>query len=94
MFIEQDCKSGHGHVATFVAGDDYSCGEVANIGRHCGFMPLGPGPTCEAVFTTQTTINKLMFYVLNPKVQPKMDEEMKKQIDTEIEQADKESGYR
>jgi hypothetical protein len=42
----------HGHVGSFSVGENVSKGEVANIGAHNGFLPVGPGP--GAVFSHQT----------------------------------------
>lgn len=65
--------NGHGHIAPFTAGTDNDPGTIANIGRHNGIMPIGPGPSGEAVFQSQSAINKLNFYTLSPAVTPKID---------------------
>jgi hypothetical protein len=63
----------HGHVGTFTAGTDNEPGTIANVGRFNGIMPIGPGPRGEAVFPSQSSINKLDFYKLSPAVTPKID---------------------
>ena len=65
--------NGHGHVGTFTAGTDNEPGTIANVGRFNGIMSIGPGPRGEAVFPSQSSINKLDFYKLSPTVTPKID---------------------
>ncbi|HMI63654.1 MAG TPA: hypothetical protein VK518_22210 [Puia sp.] len=59
----------HGHVGAFSVGENVAKGEVANIGSNNGFLPTGPGK--GAVFSHQTTLDKVNFYTLSPGVTPK-----------------------
>ncbi len=58
----------HGHIATLSVGQNVALGVVANIGATNGFLPIGPGT--GAVFSQQSTLNNVQFYILNQSVVP------------------------
>ncbi|WP_199142031.1 hypothetical protein, partial [Pedobacter sp. ASV12] len=59
---------GHGHVASLSVGDNVGKGEVANVGRSNGFLPIGPEK--GSVFGRKS-IESVKFYTLRPTVTPK-----------------------
>jgi RHS repeat-associated protein len=59
----------HGHVGSFSVCENVAKGQIANIGANNGFLSVGPGK--GAVFSQQSTLDKVKFYTLSPSVTPK-----------------------
>ena len=63
-------SEGHGHVVPLSVGENAGKGELANVGRRNGFLPIGP-ETKGSVFYYKSTMEKVKFYTLSPTVTPK-----------------------